>query len=69
MDAVTIDVTDLPGLGYDEEFVLLGTQGAESISAGELARRRNTIAWEVLTAMAPRLARVYHPTAGTAESG
>jgi alanine racemase len=65
MDAVTVDVTDLPGLGYEEEFVLLGRQDAAEISAGELARRRNTIAWEVLTGMAPRLARVYHPTAGT----
>ncbi len=68
MDAVTVDVTDLPGLGYDEEFVLLGSQGEGRITAGELARRRNTIAWEVLTSMAQRLARVYHPTAGTAES-
>lgn len=68
MDAVTVDVTDLPGLGYDEEFVLLGSQGSESITAGELARRRNTIVWEVLTSMAPRLARVYYPTAGTADS-
>jgi alanine racemase len=68
MDAVTIDVTDLPGLGYDEEFVLLGAQGTERITAGELARRRNTIVWEVLTSMAPRLARVYHPLAGTSDS-
>lgn len=68
MDAVTVDVTDLPGLDHEEEFVLLGSQGSESIRAGELARRRNTIAWEVLTGMAPRLARVYHPTAGTAEA-
>ena len=67
MDAVTVDVTDLPGLGYEEEFVLLGSQGSESISVGELARRRNTIAWEVLTSMAQRLARVYHPTAGTTD--
>ncbi len=65
MDAVAVDVTDLPGLDYLEEFVLLGRQGAEWISAGELARRRNTIAWEVLTGMARRLDRVYYPLAGT----
>jgi alanine racemase len=68
MDAVTVDVTDLEDLDYEEEFVLLGSQGSESITAGELARRRNTIAWEVLTSMAQRLARVYHPTAGTTDS-
>lgn len=66
MDAVTVDVTDLPGLDYSEEFVLLGSQGDQTITAGELARRRNTIAWEVLTSMAGRLTRVYHPSAGTA---
>lgn len=65
MDAVTVDVTDLPGLDQGEEFVLLGSQGEETITAGELARRRNTIAWEVLSSMALRLARVYHPSAGT----
>jgi alanine racemase len=68
MDALTVDVTDLPGLGYADEFVLLGTQADESIPAGELARRRNTIPWEVLAGMAQRLARVYHPLAGSAES-
>ena len=65
MDAVTVDVTDLPGLGYEEEFVLLGSQSAETISALELARRRNTIVWEVLASMALRLGRVYHPQVGT----
>lgn len=68
MDAVTVDVTDLEGLDYSEEFVLLGSQGDHTITAGELARRRNTISWEVLTSMAQRLARVYHPAAGTAEA-
>lgn len=67
MDAVTVDVTDLPGVDHAEEFVLLGAQAAETITAGELARRRNTIAWEVLTSMARRLARVYHPLAGPVE--
>lgn len=67
MDAVTVDVTDLPAVSYGDDFVLLGSQGAETISAGELARRRNTIAWEVLAGMAPRLGRVYYPQAGTAE--
>ncbi|RKY16470.1 MAG: alanine racemase [Planctomycetota bacterium] len=68
MDAVTVDVTDLPGLDYAEEFVLLGRQGSASVTAGELARRRNTIAWEALASMAQRVGRVYYPKAGTAQS-
>jgi alanine racemase len=60
MDAVMADVTAVPGVGLDDEFVLLGAQGPESIAAGELARRRNTISWEVVTSMSQRLPRVYH---------
>lgn len=60
MDALAVDVTDVPSAGMDSEFVLLGSQGEERISAEELARRRNTISWEVLVGMAHRLPRVYH---------
>ena len=68
MDAVAVDVTDAANVGYEDEFVLLGTQAGETISAAVLARARNTIAWEVLSAMAPRLDRVYYPSAGPARA-
>lgn len=68
MDSVHADVTDVPGVGYEDEFVLLGEQGGARIRADELARRRNTITWEVLSTMAARLARVYHSAAGTGGS-
>ena len=64
MDAVAADVTDVPGVDLDDEFVLLGAQDGERITAMELARRRTTIAWEVVTAMAARLPRVYHAGSG-----
>ena len=62
MDAVIADVTDVPGPLVDEadEFVLLGRQGEASIEAAELARRRTTNSWEVVTSMSRRLTRVYH---------
>ena len=60
MDSVGVDVTDVPDAGPDDVFVLLGRQGDERISASDLARRRTTITWEVLTGMAARLDRVYH---------
>ena len=67
MDAVMIDVTDVPGepVTPDDEFVLLGSQGAERISVEDLARTRTTNTWEVMTQMAGRLPRVYHAAAGT----
>jgi alanine racemase len=66
MDAVMVDVTDVPGppVGLDDELVLLGRQGDEAIDALELARVADTITYEITTAMARRLPRVYH-RAGT----
>jgi alanine racemase len=61
MDAVMADVTDVAdGLSTQDEFVLLGSQGRDEISAVELARSRNTIPWEVVTGMFYRIPRVYH---------
>ena len=65
MDAVAVDVTDVPGVSPADEFVLLGRQGEATITAGDLARSRNTIAWEVLSGMAARMDRVYYPEAGS----
>lgn len=65
MDACMFDVTDVPGLpvGPHDEFVLLGAQGDDRISAEDLARTRTTNTWEVVTQMAARLPRVYHAAA------
>lgn len=67
MDAIMVDVTDVPGapVSVDDEFVLFGEQGGERITVHDLARRRTTISWEIVTAMARRLPRVYHAAAGT----
>jgi alanine racemase len=67
MDAVMADVTDVPGdpITANEEFVLIGEQGDERITADELATTGGTISHEVITPMSRRLARVYH-AAGSA---
>lgn len=61
MDAVMADVTDVPGdpVTTDDEFVLLGRQGSESIDAADLARLRTTNSWETVTSLSRRLPRVY----------
>jgi alanine racemase len=66
MDACMFDVTDVPGppVGADDEFVLLGAQGSDRITAGDLARARTTNSWEVVTSTARRLSRVYDAPAG-----
>lgn len=39
MDTTTIDVTDIPDAALDDEVVLLGRQGGEEITLGEIVRR------------------------------
>ncbi|MGZ8527604.1 MAG: alanine racemase [Candidatus Limnocylindrales bacterium] len=65
MDAVMVDVTDVPGrpVTVDDEFVLLGTQDAQTIALEDLARLRTTNTWETVTALSRRLPRVYHAAA------
>ena len=66
MDATMIDVSHVPGapVGLDDEVVLIGRQGEAQITVAEVARWRTTNSWEVVTAMSPRLARVYDAAAG-----
>ncbi len=66
MDAVMADVTGIPGgpVTPDDEFTLIGEDGEDRIAAPDLARTRTTNSWEVVTAMARRLPRVYDAAPG-----
>jgi alanine racemase len=55
MDLVTIDVTDFPDAALGDEVVLLG----DSITAEELARKTQTISYEVFCRISARVPRVY----------
>ncbi|HEX8680528.1 MAG TPA: alanine racemase [Chthoniobacterales bacterium] len=59
MDLTMVDVTDVSSVNVGDEVVLLGRDGAEEISARELAERAGTIAWEIFTGIGSRVARVY----------
>jgi alanine racemase len=65
MDAVMADVTDVPGapVTVEDEFVLIGEQGDERITAAEVAAGRGTNSWEVVTTLSARLPRVYDAAA------
>jgi alanine racemase len=72
MDNITVDLGADPGaerLG-GERAILIGSQGSERITAEEVARRLDTINYEVTCALTPRVPRVYHrdgaPIEGTA---
>jgi alanine racemase len=58
MDQTVVDVTEIPGVGIGDEVVLLGSQGEHSIDAWDMADLTETIPWEVLCAISPRVPRV-----------
>jgi alanine racemase len=55
MDLVTIDVTDIPDVAIGDEVVLLG----DGITAEELAKRSQTISYEVFCRISARVPRMY----------
>lgn len=58
MNLTMVDVTDIPHVTADEEVVLIGTQGNETISADNLATQLSTINYEIVTRINPLLPRV-----------
>jgi alanine racemase len=59
MDAITLDVTDVPGVQAGDVATLIGNDGDERITAEEVAEWSGTISYEVLTAVGPRVERTY----------
>jgi alanine racemase len=57
MDQLLFDVGDDP-VAVGDEVVLLGRQGVEERSASEVAAELDTIPYEVLTSLGPRIPRV-----------
>lgn len=57
MDGLVVDVSEVAGLTPDDEFVLIGRQGDDEITADEVALQRGTINYEVTTALRERLPR------------
>ena len=57
MDQTVVDVTDIPAAVIGDEVVLLGSQGARTIDAWDLADLAETIPWEVLCAISSRVPR------------
>jgi len=59
MDGLTIDIGEVDGVTYGDEFALIGSQGTLSITADDVADERRTINYEVTTALRERLPRIH----------
>jgi alanine racemase len=60
MDNLTADLGLDSGVAVGAAAVLIGAQGAERITAEELAARQGTINYEITCAIGPRVRRHYH---------
>ncbi len=61
MDQLMVDIGD-DEVSVGDEVVLIGSQGAETIRAEEWAERLDTIGYEVVCGIGPRIERVVRPS-------
>ncbi|MFO7736555.1 MAG: alanine racemase [bacterium] len=57
MNLMVVDVTDIPEASLEDEVVLLGKWGKQSVSADTLADFAGTINYEIVTRIAPHIPR------------
>lgn len=60
MDQMMVDVTDIPGVKVGDKVTLIGTDGAETITAEELGDISGRFNYETLTLFTGRVPRVYY---------
>lgn len=59
MDQFMVDVTHIPGVCTGDVVTIFGTDGSETITADEVADKAQTIGYELVCGIAPRVSRVY----------
>ena len=59
MDLTMVDVTDVPGVAQDDVVTLMGTDGALTLPAEELAQACGTISYEITCGISRRVPRQY----------
>jgi alanine racemase len=59
MDVSMVDITDLPNVQVGDEVVVFGRQDGESLTVDEIARRGDTINYEILCNISPRVRRIF----------
>jgi Alr-MurF fusion protein len=58
MDQSAINVTGIPGVRRGDEVVLIGSQGADELTAEAVAERLGTINYEVVSGILARVPRI-----------
>ncbi len=59
MDMCMVDVTEVPDVAVGDEVVIIGRQGEEELRAEEMAALCDTISYEILCGIGPRVPRLF----------
>ena len=59
MDQIMVDVTDIPAVAVDDPVVLIGTDGAETITVEEIAQQAHSFNYEFVCGISRRVPRRY----------
>jgi alanine racemase len=59
MDAITVDVSNVPGAQVGDVVTVIGEDKDDRITAEEVAEWSNTISWDVVSSFGPRVERRY----------
>ncbi len=58
MNLTMVDITDIPGVQVEDEVVLIGSQGDETITVEQIAALCGTIHYEIISRLNPEIPRV-----------
>ena len=59
MDAITVDITEIPEAQLWDETVLMGRQGDDEITVHDVAKLKGSVSYDVLVGWRGRLPRLY----------
>jgi alanine racemase len=59
MDMLVVDITDIPGVEAGDAVTLVGRDGDAEISLEEVAAQAETISYDILTGLTPRVTRIH----------
>ena len=59
MDQMMVDVTDIPEVAVGDRVVLMGSDGAETITAEEISAAAGSFSYEQVCCIGHRVNRVY----------
>jgi alanine racemase len=59
MDMIMLDVTDIPGVKTGDEVLIFGHLNSMEISVEAMAQAAETIPYEIITGIHPRVRRLY----------